>query len=118
MEWLAGFSKRALNGRGFSRAVTIRRRGLEPLRPQLRQLAHELYDAMTQQRFAAGKSNLGDTHSHQHPSHAQIIREGKIPVERAFISGAAIDTLVIAAIGDGDPQIGNRAPEFVVKSSH
>ena len=75
--------------------------------------AHELDYALAQQRLAAGEANFRDPHADQHPRHAQIIGERQVAVERAFVAGAAIDTLVIAAIGDGDPQVGDGAAEFV-----
>src|SRR5271155_2123825 len=84
-------------------------------RAELGEVANEIDDAFSQQRLAAGEANLGDAHPDQHARHAQVIRERQISVERAFVSGAAIDTLVVAAVGNGDPQIGDRAAEFVGK---
>jgi hypothetical protein len=80
---------------------------------QLRELAHELDYAFAQERLAAGEADFRDPHADQHARHAEVIVEGKIAVERAFVAGAAVDTLVVAAVGDGDPQVGDAASEFV-----
>ena len=78
-------------------------------------LAHELNYALAQQRLSAGQANLVDAHVDKHARHAQIILEGQVTIQRALIAGAAIDTLVVAAVGDGDPQICDGAAEFVEK---
>ena len=70
---------------------------------------------LAQQRLAACETNLRDAHANEHARHAQVVGEGQISVQRAFIARPAIDTLVVAAVGDGDPQIGDGAAEFVVK---
>ena len=80
---------------------------------QLRQVTDELHNAVAQQWLAASQANLGDPHPDQHASHAQVIGKRQITVESAFVARAAIDTLVIAAVGDGDPQVGDGAAEFV-----
>src|SRR5271170_418977 len=82
-------------------------------RSELREVANEIDNAFSQQRLAAGEANLGDAHPYQHARHAQVVCEGQVAVECAFVSGAAIDTLVVAAVGDGDPQVGDGAAEFV-----
>src|SRR5260370_23454965 len=89
---------------------------LWPLSSQLSQLANKLHYTFAQQRLATRQTDLGDPHPHEHAHHAQIIRERQVCVERAFISRAAVNTLIVAAIGDGDPQIGYGATEFVGKS--
>ena len=76
--------------------------------------SHELDHAFAKQRLAARDPDLRDPERNQHTRHPQIIFEWQIAVERALIAGAAIDTLVIATIGDGDPQVSNSAAEFVV----
>ena len=88
------------------------------VRAEFRQVAHKLHDAFAQQRLSAGETDFGDPQADQHARHAQVVVERQVPVERAFISRAAVDTLVVATIRDGDAQIGDGAPEFVVKSSH
>jgi hypothetical protein len=82
---------------------------------ELAQLTDKANNAIAQQGLAAGEPDLGDTHAHQHAGHSQIIRKRQITVERTFISSAAIYTLVVAAVGDGNPQVSNRAAEFVMK---
>ena len=80
---------------------------------QLSEVANKLHDALAQQRLAAGQANLGDAEANQDARHAQIIGEGQVGVERALVTGAAVDALVVAAVGDGDPQVGDGAAEFV-----
>ena len=63
-----------------------------------------------------GDANLLDPQSSQHPRHAQVVGKWQIAVERALIAGAAIHALVVAAVGDRDPQIGDGAAEFVGKA--
>src|SRR6185437_15458289 len=72
-------------------------------------------EATAKQWFATGNADLSDAERRQHPRHTQIVRERKIAVERALITRPAIDTFVIAAVGNGNPQIGNGAAEFVSK---
>ena len=85
------------------------------VRAQLGQLADEFDYALAQQRLAAGDADLLDSESGKHARHAQVVGKRQIAVERAFVPRAAVDTLVVAAIGDGDPQIGDGAAEFVGK---
>src|SRR5579864_5906801 len=79
------------------------------------EFADKIDNAIPQQRFPAGDTDLCNPHSHQHARHAQVIGEWQVTVERSLVAGAAIDTLVIAAVGDGDPQVGDSAAEFVAK---
>jgi len=81
----------------------------------LRQLSHKPDYSVAQQRLSAGDSNFLDPHPSEDARHAQVVREWQIAVESAFIAGAAIDTLVVATIGDRNPQIGDGAAEFVGK---
>ena len=80
---------------------------------QLGQLADEIDHALAQQRLAAGDADFLDSKSDQHARHAQIVGKRQIAVERALVPGAAVNTLVVAAVGDRDPQIGDGAAEFV-----
>ena len=60
-----------------------------------------------QQRFAAGEADLGDPQVDEKPDDAQIFVDGEVGVLGAVLAGAAVDALVIAAVGDGDAQIVN-----------
>ena len=80
----------------------------------LRQLADEVDHALAQQRLSAGDADFLDSKfDAEHARHAQIVGKRQIAVERALVPGAAVDTLVVAAVGDRDPQIGDGAAEFV-----
>ena len=98
---------------GGERDVERARRRFGVGRAELGEVANEIHDAFAQKRLAAGEANLGDAHPDKHARHAQIVGERQVAVERALVAGAAIDTLVVAAVGDGDPQVGDGAAEFV-----
>src|SRR5579872_2178769 len=86
--------------------------------PQLGQLANEIDDPAAQQRFATGEPNLRNPHVREYTRHAKVVGEWEIAVERTFVAGPAVNTLVVATIGDRDPQVSDRTPEFVGKNSH
>src|SRR5581483_11574220 len=92
--------------------------GLSPRWLKFRQLAHKFHNAVAKQRLAAGQANLCNAHADEHPRHPQVIRKGQIAIERTLVPCPAVDTLIVAAIGDGNPQVGDGASEFVVKGSH
>jgi hypothetical protein len=48
--------------------------------------------------------------------HSKVIGKRQVPVQGAFVPGPAVNALVIAAIRNGNPQIGNSAAEFVGKN--
>ena len=85
---------------------------------KLREFAHEIDDAIAQKGLASGKPNFFHTHSHKHARHPQVIGEWEIAVERALIAGAAVNTLVVTAVGNGDPQVRDGPSEFVAKGKH
>jgi hypothetical protein len=69
-------------------------------RTQLRELADEVDDASAEKRFAPSEPDLCDAERGKHTRHAEVVREWKFRVERAFVPGAAVDTLVIATVRD------------------
>jgi hypothetical protein len=77
------------------------------------EIANVVNNASAQQGLTAGETNLCDSHSHQNARHAQIIGKRQFPIKRAFISSPAINAFVITAVGDGNPQVGYGAAEFV-----
>jgi hypothetical protein len=81
--------------------------------PEHCEIADVLNNASAQQRLTAGETNLRDPQRNQHARHSQIIGKRQFPVKRAFITGPAIDALVVAAVRDGNPQVGYGAAEFV-----
>ncbi len=85
-------------------------------RAGLRELSDEVDHALTQQRFATGQTNLGDPHADQYASHSQIIFKRQVAIKCALIARAAINALVVTAVRDGDPQVGDGAAEFVGKA--
>ncbi len=51
------------------------------------------------------------------PDHPQVILHGQLGKLSTLGAGAAVDALVVAAVGDGDTQIGDGASELVFQSS-
>ena len=80
---------------------------------QPRKFADEIHQTLAQQRFAARQPDLFDAPRDKKPRDSEVIRKRQVAVQRALIAGAAINTLVVAAIGDREPQVGDVAPEFV-----
>src|SRR5581483_4345242 len=103
----------------FGKKVPVRREGdVERLTlgsMQLRDIAHEVHDAIAQQRLASGDADLIDPKRDQHTRHAQVVGKRQVGIHRPVVASAAINTLIVAVIGDRDPQIANGAPEFVGK---
>ena len=79
------------------------------------QVADKIDQSVTQQRLTASEPDFFNAQLNKDPHQSQVIRKWQFGILRAFISGAAIDTLVVAAIGNGNPQIGDGAAEFVGK---
>ena len=85
---------------------------------QLSEVANKLHDALAQQRLAAGQANLGDAEANQDARHAQIIVEWEFRVGSSVGAGAAVNTLIVAAVGNRNPQVVDGAPEMVGKRQH
>ena len=77
--------------------------------------AHKINNPLPQQRLPARQPYLRDSQRNHHARHAQIIVKRQLSIKRAFVARPAIDTLVVAAVSDRDPQIGDGAAEFVGK---
>src|SRR5215467_12000393 len=82
---------------------------------QLCQIPHKFDDTSSQQRLASGNPDLFDPRSDQNSSHAQVIGEWEVGVHSPVVACAAVDTTVVAAVGDGDAQVGDRSSEFVAQ---
>ena len=111
----ASFSGFAMSESKWPFVVIAISRDSDPCGRSFRQLAHKLDNTLPQKRLSARNANFRDPEGHQHARHPQIIRKWQLAVNRAFISSAAINTLVITAISNRDPQIGYGAAEFVGK---
>jgi hypothetical protein len=83
---------------------------------ELAEFANEVHHPLTQQWLPSGDSHFLNSQAYQNANHSQVICHGQICIQGAFISGAAIHTLIVAAICDGNAQVSNRAAEFVGKS--
>ena len=84
-------------------------------RAQLSQLANKIHQAVTQQRFAAGEPDLFYAGFNENPHQTQIVGKWQLGILSAFISGSAVDALVIAAVSDADPEVSDKASVFVLK---
>src|SRR6185437_399696 len=76
---------------------------------QLRDFANERGEIAAQQRLAAGEADFFDAERDEDADDAQVVGERQFAVLRAVIAGAAVDAAVVAAIGDGDAQVGDGA---------
>jgi len=72
-------------------------------------LPDHVHQAAAQQRFAAGEPDLGDAQVDKQADDAQVVCNGEFGVLRADFAGAAVDTLVVTPVGDGDTQIVDHA---------
>src|SRR5664280_3204500 len=72
-----------------------------------------LHQALAQQRLAAGETDLRDPQPDEDARHPQVISNRHLGKLRAVGARAAIDAPVVAAIGDGYPQVADAPSEFV-----
>jgi hypothetical protein len=76
---------------------------------QLGDLTDERREVAAEQRFAAGKPHLLDAERDEDADDAQVIGERQLAVLGAIGASAAVDTAVVAAVCDGDAQVGDGA---------
>ena len=74
-------------------------------------------DVLAQQRLASGQAYLLNPQADENPDQAQVILHSQLGKLGALGAGAAVHALVVAAVGDGDAQIGDGASEFVSKAN-
>src|SRR6476646_2963782 len=84
-------------------------------RAQLGQLTNKIHQAITQQRFSAGEPDLFYAGFNEDPHQTQVVGKRQLRILSAFISGPAVDALVIAAVRDADAEVSDKAPVFVLK---
>ena len=77
---------------------------------------NHLHQAGAQEGFAAGEADFLDAEGDEDPHHAEVVGDGALGVLRAFVAGAAVDALVVAAVGDGDAEVGDRTAEGVAQA--
>ncbi len=76
---------------------------------QAGQLLDQFDEAAAQQGFAAGEADLGDAEGDEEADEAEVVFDGEFGILRAHFAGAAVDALVVAAVGNGDAEIVNDA---------
>jgi hypothetical protein len=77
-----------------------------------------VFDAVANERLAAGDADLADAKSQKNTREAVELGPGKNFIVIAVVlgvGGAAVHATKITAIGDGDAQVGDLAPKFVVQ---
>ena len=74
---------------------------------QAGEFADEFDQPAAQQRFAAGEANFGDAQRDKKLDEPQVLFDAQLGILRADFPSTAVDTLVVAAVGDGDAQIMN-----------
>jgi hypothetical protein len=79
--------------------------GFVPERTKCREFADEVEESAAQQRFAAGKTDLGDAEGDKETDEPEVLGSGQFGVLRALFSGAAVDALVVTAICNGNTKI-------------
>ena len=79
-------------------------------------LPYEVDDTLAQQRLPTGNPDLLDSRAGEEPNYAQVHGKGQVTVNRTLIAGTAVHTLVVAAVRDRNPKVGNRAAKFVYKA--
>src|SRR5579864_585495 len=84
-------------------------------RAQLSEIADKIHQTITQQRLAAGEPDFLDAGLNEDPHQAQVVSKRQFRILRAFITGAAVDALVIAAVRDADAQVSDKTSVFVLK---
>ena len=87
-------------------------------RAQPRQLFDESHHAFAQQRLASGNADFFDPQADKYPRDARVVGEGQLGVLRSLSARPAIHALVVTAVGDGDPQVGDGTAEFVGQAFH
>jgi hypothetical protein len=82
----------------------------------LGKLPNEVDEASPEERFASGEANLLDAEGDKEADDAEVVGDGELVVKSAFITGAAVNTTVVAAVGDGDAKVGDGATEAVAQT--
>ncbi len=72
---------------------------------RLRQFLDQFDQAAAQQGFAAGEADLFDAEADEELDEAEVFVDRQFGVLCAEFAGAAVDALVVAAVGDGDAQV-------------
>ena len=80
---------------------------------QLSKLGHQGNNVLTQERLATGQAYLLNAKTDENPDHPQVIGQLQLGKLRALRAGATVHAFVIATVGDGDAEIGDRTPELV-----
>src|SRR5215468_1994307 len=106
------------SGYALSQQVAVGGHG-DVQHPHVAQLAEKRFRTVANQRLAAGDAHLLNAKVNKNARQAFEFAPGKNLLVLAVVfrvSGTAIDTPEIAAVGDRDSQVGNMASELVMKS--
>jgi hypothetical protein len=72
---------------------------------QAGELADKIDEAAAQQRLAASEANFGDAERDEETDEAEVLVDAEFGILCADFPGSAVNTLVVAAVGDGDAQV-------------
>jgi hypothetical protein len=79
------------------------------------ELADHLYEIAAQEGFAAGEADFFDAQGHEDANKAEVIGCFELGVLCPDLAGAAVDALIVAAVGDGNAEVGDEAAMTVAK---
>ena len=60
-------------------------------------------------------ADLFDAERDEDPDHAEVVFDGKFGELGALVAGPTVEAPVVAAVGDGDAEIGDEATELIVQ---
>ena len=109
--------QRAIGGQRQVQRLAVRR-------AQRRQLGHQCLHLLTQQRFTTGDANLAHAMGHEQPcqpcdfleTQQAVVRQVRVVLVEHFL-GHAVAAPEIAAVGDADAQVAQRAAEAVLQQA-
>jgi len=80
------------------------------------ELADHFQQVFAQERLSAGEAHFFDTQVNEIADQAEVFGGRELGVLRTYLAGAAVDALVVAAVGDGDAQVCDEAAVAVQKA--
>ena len=73
------------------------------------QLLDHLGEVTAEEGFTAGEADFFDAEGDEVADDAEVVFGGELGVLGADLAGAAVDALVVAAVSDGDAEVGDLA---------
>ena len=82
---------------------------------QGREGADEVKKAGAEEGFAPGEADFFNAQRDEEADEAEVVGDGELGEEGPLVAGAAVNAAVVAAIGNGDAEIGDGAAEAVAQ---